>query len=402
MQPQHGRLLPAFDIEFETFYFDNRTEGLSPLSSDEPRPQAFNMTRPVTMRQIAERAKVSIGTVSHVINETAAVKPKLRQRVLEAVRSLGYQPSALARGLRRNQTNMLGMVIPDITNPFFPGVVRGVEDIAYKRSFRVILCNADNDPSKEASYVRDLRSYHIAGLLIIPAASRDIANHLRAYTSASVPVVCIDRVPEGWKGDAVLVANEEGSYQATRHLTQMGHKHLAVITGPLKLHNAAERLKGFTRALEEARLTVDPEFVQEAGFDSPSGYQATVRLLRMLPRPTAIFACNDLMAFGALQAVRELGLRCPEDVSLAGFDSLEFTNLTDPCLTSVYQPGYQVGATAARLLLERIDGLRSVPRKVLLPTELKRRNSVGPPSNQGPTRGQPSGQRSRKEPVAAS
>ena len=354
------------------------------------------MTRRVTMRQIAERARVSIGTVSHVINETAAVKPKLRDRVLEAIRSLGYQPSALARGLRRNQTNMLGMVIPDITNPFFPGVVRGVEDIAYKRSFRVILCNADNDPAKEASYVRELQSYHIAGLLIIPAAGADSANHLRAYTSASVPVVCIDRVPEGWKGDAVLVANEEGSYQATRHLIQMGHKRLAVITGPLKLHNAAERLKGFTRALREAGLTVDREFVQEAGFDSPSGHQSTLRLLRMLPRPTAIFACNDLMAFGALQAVRELGLRCPEDVSIAGFDSLEFANLTDPCLTSVYQPGYQVGATAARLLLERIDGLRSAPRKVLLPTELKRRNSVGPPCDQPTNRGRQSGQRSRK------
>ena len=337
------------------------------------------MTRPVTMRQIAELAGVSIGTVSHVINETAAVRPKLRDRVLEAIHSLGYQPSALARGLRRNQTNMLGMVIPDITNPFFPGVVRGVEDVAFRRSFRVILCNADNDPSKEASYVRELRSYHIAGLLIIPAASADIASHLRAYASASVPVVCIDRVPEGWKGDAVLVANEEGSYLVTRHLIQMGHRRLAVITGPLKLNNAAERLKGFTRALQEAHLSVDPEFVQEARFDAPSGYQAAVRLLRMLPRPTAIFASNDLMAFGTLQATRELGLRCPEDVSIAGFDSLEFSSLTDPSLTSVYQPGYQLGATAARLLLQRVDGMRFAPKKLLLPTELRKRNSVGPP-----------------------
>jgi DNA-binding LacI/PurR family transcriptional regulator len=192
-------------------------------------------------------------------------------------------------------------------------------------------------------------------------------------------VVCIDRVPEGWKGDAVLVANEEGSYLVTRHLIQMGHRRLAVITGPLKLNNAAERLKGYTRALQEAHLAVEPEFVQEARFDVPSGYQAAVRLLRMLPRPTAIFASNDLMAFGALQATRELGLRCPEDVSIAGFDSLEFSSLTDPSLTSVYQPGYQLGATAARLLLQRVDGMRFAPKKLLLPTELKKRNSVGPP-----------------------
>jgi len=276
---------------------------------------------------------------------------------------------------------MLGMVIPDITNPFFPGVVRGVEDVAYKRSFRVILCNADNDPSKEESYVRELRAYHIAGLLIIPAAGTDISGHLRAYASASVPVVCIDRVPEGWKGDAVLVANAEGAYLATRHLIQMGHKRLAVIAGPLKLTNAVERLKGFTRALNEAHIEIDPEFVQEALFDTASGYQAALRILRMLPRPTAIFACNDLMAFGVLQAARELGLRCPEDLSIAGFDSLEFTKFTDPSLTSVYQPGYQLGATSARLLLQRIDGMRSAPKKVLLPTELRKRNSVAPPDS---------------------
>src|SRR5271166_2617302 len=337
------------------------------------------MTSPVTMRQIAERAGVSIGTVSHVINETAKVRLKLRERVIEAIRNMGYQPSALAQGLRKNRTNMLGMVIPDITNPFFPGVVRGVEDVAYKRSFRVILCNADNDPSKEESYVRELRSYKIAGLLIIPAAGPGIKAHLRAYGSAAVPVVCIDRVPDGWKGDAVLVANAEGAYLATRHLIQMGHKRLAVIAGPLGLTNAAERLKGFTRALNEARIEIEPEFVQEARFDTTSGYQAALRLLRMLPRPTAIFACNDLMAFGVLQAARELSLRCPEDLSIAGFDSLEFTKFTDPSLTSVYQPGYQLGATAARLLFQRVDGLRSAPKKVLLPTELKKRDSVGPP-----------------------
>jgi LacI family transcriptional regulator len=162
-----------------------------------------------------------------------------------------------------------------------------------------------------------------------------------------------------------------------------------VIAGPLKLTNAAERLKGFTRALEEARIEIEPEFVQEALFDTQSGYQAALRLLRMLPRPTAIFACNDLMAFGVLQAARELGLRCPEDLSIAGFDSLEFTKFTDPSLTSVYQPGYQVGATAARLLLQRVDGLRSAPKKVLLPTELKKRNSVGPPHDAVPEKMKP-------------
>jgi DNA-binding LacI/PurR family transcriptional regulator len=332
------------------------------------------------MREIAERADVSIGTVSHVINGTAKVREKPRQRVLEAIRSLGYQPSQLARGLRRNQTSMLGMIIPDITNPFFPAVVRGVEDVAYKRSYRVVLCNTDNDPSKEISYLNELRSYRPAGLLVIPAAESDIAAQLRSFAASGPPVVCLDRRPSGWKGDVVLVANETGSYVATKHLLRMGHRQLAVITGPLHLTNAAERLKGFIKALEEAKIVIEPEYIQEARFDRHSGYEAAMRLLRMLPRPTAIFACNDMMALGVLLAVRELNLRCPQEVSIVGFDNLDFSEFTDPALTSVHQPGYQLGTSAARLLLERIDGLTQPPKKVVLQTELKIRNSVAGPA----------------------
>jgi DNA-binding LacI/PurR family transcriptional regulator len=336
------------------------------------------MTIPATMRQIAERAEVSIGTVSHVINGTAKVREKLRQRVLEAIRSLGYQPSQLARGLRRNQTSMLGMIIPDITNPFFPAVVRGVEDVAYKRSYRLVLCNTDNDASKELSYLNELRSYRAAGLLVIPAAESNIAAQLRSVAASGPPVVCLDRRPIGWNGDVVLVANEVGAYQATKYLIRAGHTQLAVITGPLLLTNAAERLKGFKRAVREAKIRIAPEYMQEARFDRESGYRSAMRLLRMVPRPTAIFACNDLMALGILVAMRELNLNCPDDVSIAGFDNLDFTEFTAPALTSVHQPGYQLGATAARLLLERIDGLRTASKTITLQTELKLRNSIGP------------------------
>ena len=334
------------------------------------------MSGPVTMRQIAERAQVSIGTVSHVINGTARVRTKLRTRVQEAIRSLGFQPSALAQGLRLNRTKMLGMIIPDITNPFFPGVVRGAEDVAFRNSYRLVLCNTDNEPAKEALYVAELKSFRAAGLLIIPAAGSDLRAELSSATPATQPVVCIDRCPEGWTGDAVVVDNEEGAYQAAKHLIRSGHRHLAVITGPALLANATERLNGFKRALREARLTIASEFVQEAAFVTRSGYQAAKRLLRMLPRPTAIFACNDLMALGVLHALHELDLRCPEDVSLVGFDNLEFCEYTNPALTSVYQSGYQLGAVAAGLLLERIKGLQDAPKHIALETELKLRKSV--------------------------
>ena len=151
------------------------------------------MNKATTMKQIAERAQVSLGTVSHVVNRTAPVRERLRVRVLEAIRSLGYQPSQLGRGLRRNSTNMLGMVIPDILNPFFPGVVRGVEDVAFKGSFRVVLCNTDNDPGKEKAYLDELRSYRPAGLLVIPSAGSNLSAELGPPTPTSVPVVCIDR-----------------------------------------------------------------------------------------------------------------------------------------------------------------------------------------------------------------
>ncbi|MGA2859845.1 MAG: LacI family DNA-binding transcriptional regulator [Candidatus Sulfotelmatobacter sp.] len=338
------------------------------------------MNPPVTMRQIAERARVSIGTVSHVINDTAKVREKLRQRVLEAIRSLGYQPSQLARGLRRNQTSMLVMIIPDVTNPFFPAVVRGVEDVAYSSSLRLVLCNTDNDPRKEISYLNELRAYRPAGWLVIPSVDSEISTHLKPAVSGP-PVVCIDRQPKGWSGDVVLVANEAGAYSATRHLLRMGHRQLAVITGPLHLANAVERLNGFKRALAEAKVSIEPDYVQEARFERNSGYHAAKRLLGMLPRPTAIFACNDLMALGVLLAARELGLHCPEELSIVGFDNLDFAEFTAPALTTVCQPGYQLGTTAARLLLERIAGLKQPPQRVVLPTELKIRNSVASPSS---------------------
>lgn len=333
------------------------------------------MIAPVTMRQIAETAEVSIGTVSHVINGTAKVRERLRQRVLDAIRKLGYQPSQLARGLRRNRTSMLVMMMPDVTNPFFPAVVRGVEDVAYKGSLRLVLCNTDNDPRKEISYLNELHSYRPAGWLVIPAVDSEIAPHLKSGHSWP-PVVCIDRRPEGWSGDVVLVANEAGAYSATEYLLRMGHRRLAVITGPLHLANAVERLRGFKRALAKAKVALEPDYIQEARFDRDSGYHAATRLLSMLPRPTAIFACNDLMALGVLLAARELGLDCPRELSIVGFDNLDFAEFTAPALTTVHQSGYQLGTTAARVLLERIGGLQEPPKRVVLPTELKIRSSV--------------------------
>jgi LacI family transcriptional regulator len=334
------------------------------------------------MQEIARIAGVSLGTVSHVLNNTAKVSEPKRARVLEAVQAAGYQPSQLARGLRRDATNMIGMVIPDITNPFFPAVVRGAEDVAFSNGYRLILCNTDNDHSKEIMHLNELRTYLPAGLIVIPSNFSDLTTQAESYRRAGSGVVCIDRLPRNWSGDSVTANNEAGAYDATRHLIQLGHTKLATITGPLHLTNAMDRLGGFKRAVKEAKLHLFPEYVQETTFDKQGGHAKTLILLRLIPRPTAIFAGNDMIALGALLAVREAGLRCPEEISIMGFDDLDLAETTNPSLSSVAQPGYQLGTTAAQILLDRRDGDTSPAKHIVLETLLHLRNSVAPPSEE--------------------
>ena len=331
------------------------------------------------MQEIAKMAGVSLGTVSHVLNNTAKVREPKRTRVLEAVQAAGYQPSQLARGLRRDTTNMIGMIIPDITNPFFPAVVRGAEDMAFSNGYRLILCNTDNDHAKELIHLNELRTYLPAGLIVIPSSFSDLTTQAESYRRAGTGVVCIDRLPKNWSGDSVTANHEAGAYNATRHLIQLGHTRLATITGPLHLTNAKERLGGFKRARKEAKLHLAPEYAQETSFDKQAGYAKTLILLRLIPRPTAIFAGNDMIALGALLAVREAGLRCPEEVSIIGFDDLDLCETTNPSLSSVSQSGYQLGTTAARLLLDRREGDTSPAKHIVLETLLNLRHSVAPP-----------------------
>jgi LacI family transcriptional regulator len=328
------------------------------------------------MKDIARIARVSLGTVSHVLNNSANVRGPLRKRVLDAVQAVGYQPSQLARGLRRDKTNVIGMIIPDITNPFFPGVVRGAEDIAFSNGYRLVLCNTDNDHAKELAHLKELRTYLPAGLIVIPSNFSDLTAQVESYRRAGTGVVCVDRLPRNWAGDSVTANNQEGAVNATRHLIDMGHKKLAMIVGPQHLTNARDRLNGFKRAIREAKIHVAAEYIQETTFDKHGGYSKTHLLLQLIPRPTAIFAGNDMIALGVLRAIRDAGLRCPEDVSVMGFDDLDLAEATNPPLSSVSQSGYQLGTTAAHMLIERLHGDQSPPKHLVLPTSLVLRNSV--------------------------
>ena len=336
------------------------------------------------MKDIAKIARVSLGTVSHVINNSANVREPLKKRVLEAVQAVGYQPSQLARGLRRDKTNVIGMIIPDITNPFFPAVVRGAEDTAFSNGYRLILCNTDNDHSKELVHLKELRTYLPAGLIVIPSNFSDLTAQAESYRRAGTGVVCVDRLPRNWAGDSVTANNEEGALEATRHLIQMGHEKLAMIVGPLHLTNVKDRLIGFKKAARKANIHVSREYIQETTFDKQGGYIKALLLLRLIPRPTAIFAGNDMIALGVLRAIREAGLRCPEDVSVMGFDDLDLAEVTDPALSSVSQSGYQLGTTAAHILIERLHGDKSPAKHIILRTSLSLRDSVASPSQENP------------------
>ncbi|SFS09053.1 transcriptional regulator, LacI family [Granulicella pectinivorans] len=328
------------------------------------------------MKEIARLSRVSLGTVSNVLSGLPTVSEPLRLRVMAAVESLGYQPNQLARGLRRDKTNIIGMIISDVSNPFFPAVVKGAEDTAFNNGYRLFLCNSDNNFAKEETYLRELQTYLPSGLIIMTSDIKGSTKLAEAYRAAGSHVVYVDRLPHQWDGDTVTSMNEQGSYDATKYLLSLGHKRLAMISGPSLLTNSGERVAGFRHALEEAKIKLPAKYIQEGDFNKQSGYEKACFLLQMDPRPTAIFAANDLLAFGAMNAIRDMGLRCPEDISVIGFDNLDLAEVVTPPLTSVEQSGYNLGAVAAQLIADRIRGDGSPRRAHVLPTTLKLRASV--------------------------
>jgi LacI family transcriptional regulator len=328
------------------------------------------------MRDVAERAGVSVSTVSHVINNTRAVSEKSRKRVLEAMEELGYKPNALARSLRRRKTNTLGMIVPDSANPFFAEIARAIEDASFAKNYSVILCNSEGDLEKQQAYTNVLIENRVAGILFVAAGvSTELVNDLR---QRRVPLVVIDREVPGVEVDTVMTNHAEGGCLATRHLIELGHRRIACITGDSEVSPSAERVTGYRQALEERGLPFDESLVIKGNFQYESGYEATCQLLSLEPPPTAIFACNDLMAVGCISAARECGLRVPDNVSVVGFDDVRLASFTNPPLTTVAQSKVEIGALATKMLLERLQNLEAPPHFKRLDTELRIRQSTAP------------------------
>jgi LacI family transcriptional regulator, galactose operon repressor len=341
-----------------------------------PRPslKTWRASAP-TIHEVARRALVSSATVSRVLSGTKFVSGELAERVWDAVRELDYHPNHVARNLRARATSTIGVVIPDIQNPFFTSLVRGIEDALQAQKFTLLLANSDGDGARERVCLDTLCAEEVAGLLVVPCNAEPGAyDHLARQ---GVPVVAVDRSPVGLNVDLVGVTNEEGARAAVLHLARLGWERIALIGGPLSTNVAVEREQGYCRALEEAGLPFSPSLVERADFREEGGYRAMANLLRVTPRPTAVFVANNLMAMGALHAISDASLRVPEDIALVLFDDIPWGARVNPPLTAVVQPTYDLGVSAARILLDRILEPHRPVRRVALQTTLIVRASCG-------------------------
>jgi LacI family transcriptional regulator len=334
-----------------------------------------------TIKEVAARARVSVGTVSNVLSGVAPVSPKLRERVEDAIRRLDYHPNHAARSLKSRHTRTLGMMVSDITNPFFPLLVRGAEDAAMRQGYSLTVLNTDDRLDRERQAVSFFRMRRADGLLAVVSSESGGGAHLREAMRSGMRLVCVDRVPPHFAADAVVVNNRKGSLICLRHLISRGHRRIGVITGPRTLETAVERLAGYRQALEEAGLPYDAGLVREGDFRLESGYRLAKDLCLAHPRPTAIFAGNGMMGLGVVKALDELHLDCPSDVALAVFDDVPAAEILRPHLTVVSQPAYQMGTQAVELLLRRISGEAGSSRPVrieLEPELIIRESTTGP------------------------
>lgn len=306
-----------------------------------------------TIKDIAEKAGVSVPTVSRVLNNRPDVSDSTRRRVQKVIQSLKYNPSSIARGLVLRKTFTLGLVVPDISTPFYPDVAKGVQNRADELGYSVILFDSDNRLEKEKHAIKLMKSKQVDGMIVSFAAENK--EDLLVLEEQGFPVVQIDRIVPGSSAPFVTIDNCLSAYEATRYLIGLGHRCIAHITGNLDSQTARDRLQGFHRALEEERDNDTEHYVLQGDYTVKSGQQHMKTLLAQKTRPTAVFAANDIMALGCYEAIFDKGLSVPEDVSIVGHDDVQIASLIRPRLTTMAQPKYELGRIAAEKLIQQIE-----------------------------------------------
>lgn len=330
-------------------------------------------TRSITIMDVARESGVSYSTVSRVFSEFDFVKESTRQRVLAAAEKLGYVANLSARNLAGGRSRMIGLLVPGLDNGYIGEIVRGIDQELVRSSYGLMLYTTHRLQGKESNYVHTITNGLSDGLLlVVPLVA---GSYLDALREIEFPYVLIDQSDPAFKSSVVDTTNWQGSYDATRYLIELGHRRIGFISGLMALHSAIDRLEGYKAALIDCGLPVTDELIVEGDFWQTGGYEAAQKLLSRAVRPTAIFASNDLSAFGAIEAIREAGLTIPDDISIIGFDDIPQASTTHPKLTTVQQPLEQMGRVAARLLLEKIENPDRPVRKVTLATHLIIRDS---------------------------
>jgi LacI family transcriptional regulator len=324
---------------------------------------------------VAKRARVSVATVSAVLNDSAFVSADLKSRVQAAVAALGYQPNLLARSMARQKTQTLGMIVPDIANPFFPEVVRGAEDVAHGAGYTLLIASSDNDVAKEEVYLRLFLAKRVDGVILTKAPGRMPRELQQAFAKAGVPVVLLARTVAGFVTDAVELDDKGAAYDGVTHLLRLGYQRVAFVGGLHGASTSRKRLEGYKAALRAANVPLEPALVTEGDFRVESGYRAGLDLLKC--RPEAVFIANYLMTVGFMEALRQYRLRCPEDVALVTCDDYPWMDSFSPRLTTIDLPKRELGAAAAQLLVERIAKGKGRARTVTLKNALRVRESCG-------------------------
>jgi LacI family transcriptional regulator len=328
-----------------------------------------------TMKQVAQRAGVSISTVSHVINNTRAVSDDVRKRVLGIIDEMRYVPSAVARSLKNDKTNTIGVLVPNSSNPYFAELIRWIEDAAFELGYHIILCNA-HGAEKQTAYLRLLMEKRIDGLVLVASGADDEQELLMRHDA--MPIIQLERALPGLDADLVLAGQEEGAYEATRHLIELGHRDIACVSGPADLPRSRERVGGFLRAMREAGFDVPDSEVLHVEFTSAGGHTAFTSLLARQQRPTAVFVTSDLMAIGGLCAAGSAGVRVPGELSVVGYDDIGAACYATPPLTTIAPPKREMARQAIFQLIERIRGGHAPLRSIALASSLIVRASTAP------------------------
>jgi LacI family transcriptional regulator len=332
----------------------------------------------VTIHDVASHAGVSAMTVSRVINQSPRVSADTRERVEASIAKLGYVPNRLARGLIQRKTHAFGVIVPDVANPFFTLVVRGVEQVAWRAGYHVILCDTQGDLERERGYLEDMVAFQVEGVLIAPVGDRS-RPQLRRLTRNNVPFVLVDRRITDFEADLVQGDSVGGARQLVEHLTGLGHRRIGMVTETTDVSTARDRGEGYRQALERAGIAFDPELVVESSaIDPEAAAEATMRLLELPDPPTAIFAVNNIAVVGVVEAARQQGLEIPGDLALVCFDDIEHVSRLYPFLTVMAQPAETFGTIATQLLLDRLSGRVDQRRRiVVLPADFIVRKSSG-------------------------